>query len=83
MKKTVIKIGILAVVLTATTIKANAQANPGGPGTVGSGTQSNGTPAPAHPAGGAPIDGGVSLLAAAGVAYACKKFAKKKQQQEV
>lgn len=79
--KKILNTGLLAafliVVATMVTVHANAQGNPGGPGTNGSGTLGNGNPVGGGPV--APFDGGMSLmLVASGVGYAAKKLKRKK-----
>lgn len=69
MTKTTIKLtyALLATLLTCTTLVLQAQGGPGGPG---------GDPDPAIP-----FDGGISLVIAAGVAYAAKKGYDKRRKQ--
>ena len=67
--KSLLKATLIIAIAVFTTIKANAQGNPGGPGSSGSGTFGNGNTAGGGPA--VPFDGGMSLmLAASGIGYA-------------
>lgn len=75
--KEILKISFKALLVVmfavVATIQANAQGNPGGPGSSGSGTLGNGQPSSGSPA--VPFDGGMSLmLAASGIGYAAKKM---------
>ena len=66
---------VLIVVATMVTVHANAQGNPGGPGTNGSGVLADGGSGGPE----VPFDGGMSLmLVASGVGYAAKKLKRKK-----
>ena len=65
---------VLIVVATMVTVHANAQGNPGGPGTNGSGVLADG----GSGGPGVPFDGGMSLmLVASGIGYAAKKLKRK------
>ena len=61
---------LLALVLMAAAFSVNA--DPGDPGNLG--------PTPSTPPSGVPVDGGVSLLLAAGGSYAIKRLKKKRGQ---
>lgn len=75
MTKQKMKIGLLALLLTCAGTVTQAQGGPGGPGDPG------GDPDP----GGStriPFDGGLSLVAAAGIAYVAKKGIEKRKQKK-
>lgn len=78
-KKAIAVAGIV-VAATISTLSANAQGNPAGPGTSGSGVKANGQAAGGGA--GAPIDGGASLLIVATVAYTSRKLAKLKEAKK-
>ena len=74
--KSLLKATLIIAIAVFTTIKANAQGNPGGPGSAGSGISGDGSPVGGTPS--VPFDGGMSLmLAASGIGYAAKKLKRK------
>jgi hypothetical protein len=75
MTKQKIKLGLLALMLTCAATITQAQGGPGDPGDPGGDPDPNGSTR-------IPFDGGLSLVAAAGIAYVAKKGIEKRKQKK-